>query len=123
MPLINNRIIGLAESQRNRSVLNQRPTYSSSFMSYGRYQNNKIFQQPRDVPTMSSRIGMNTNYELIAKPCIPISERDNKNQFGGFRKPSYKVKSGTGLSPQFFTNDRLGFTADLNQKPVIYSIY
>ncbi len=121
--MINNRVIGLANNERNFKVLHPNPTFSINSIDYGRYKNNKIFQMADNTPSIMSRVGMYQNVNLIAKPCENINERSNNRQFGGFSHDHFKVKSGTGLSRQFFTQDRLGFSRNLKQKPLINNIY
>ena len=121
--MIANRVIGIPENQRNRKVLHPNPTFGITFPEYDRYQNNKIFQMKDNTPSINSRIGMSQNQQLVARPCEPISDRMKIRTGSGFRKPQYSVKAGNGLSPMFFTDNRLHFTADLKQKPLINKIY
>lgn len=121
--MINNRIIGLSESERNRDVLHVNPTYSSSNVPYKRYQNNSIFKMDDASFSINKRIGMSQDTRLIAEPCETVSDRMADRQQGGFRRNHYEVKAHNGLNKLSFTTDRLGFTADLNQKPLINNIY
>jgi len=121
--MINNRVIGLANNERNFKVLHPNPTFSIHSIDYKRYKNNKIFQMADNTPSIMSRVGMYQNVNLIAQPCETINTRSNNRQFGGFSNDNFKVKSGTGLSSKFFTEDRLGFSRNLKQKPLINSIY
>tara|TARA_R110002050_G_scaffold59880_3_gene133340 strand:+ start:881 stop:1252 length:372 start_codon:yes stop_codon:yes gene_type:complete len=123
MATIDRRIIGIPESQRNFKALEQRPRFGIHTISTKRYQNNKIFEMKPNTPSINSRIGMSQNNNLIARPCESVNERSNNRQSGGFRVNHFDVKAGNGLSKRFFTNDRLGFTADLKQKPLINKIY
>jgi hypothetical protein len=124
MTTINQRIIGLAESQRNRKVLHLNPTFGIHNVPYDRYQNKKIFQMKGDEPvSINKRIGTNINYNLIARPCESINSRSNNRQAGGFKISHYETNPNNGLSPSFFTSDRLYFTSDLKQKPVINKLY
>lgn len=123
MSVINQRIIGLTESQRNRDVLHINPTFGIHNIPYDRYENNKIFQMKDNTPSINRRIGMNQNTALIAHPCESLNERLNDRQQGGFRRNHYEVKLGTGLNNRFFTNDRLFFTHDFKQEPQINKIY
>ena len=121
--MIANRVIGIPENQRNRKALHINPTFGITFPEYKRYQNNKIFQMKDNTPSINRRIGMSQNQELVSRPCEPISDRMKIRVSSGFRTPHYEVRAGNGLSKQFFTNDRLQFTADLKQKPLINKIY
>jgi hypothetical protein len=121
--MINNRVIGLAEKERNFKVLHPNPTFSTHSLDYKRYKSNKIFQMADNTPSIMSRVGMYQNVNLIAKPCETINERSNNRQFGGYSNDDFKVKAGTGLSRQFFTEDRLGLSRSLKQKPLINAIY
>ncbi len=123
MSVINQRIRGLTESQRNRDVLHPNPTFGIHSIPYDRYENNKIFQMKDNTPSINRRIGMNQNTALIAHPCESLNERLNDRQQGGFRRNHYEVKPGTGLNNRFFTNDRLFFTHDFKQEPQINKIY
>mgnify|MGYP003127760156 CR=1 FL=1 len=123
MATINNRVIGIPENQRNKKALHPNPTFGINFPEYKRYQNNKIFQLKDNTPSINSRIGMSQNQQLVARPCEPISDRMKIRVSSGFRTPHYEVRAGNGLSPRFFTSDRLNFTADLKQKPLINKIY
>lgn len=124
MTTINQRIIGLAESQINRKALHPNPTFGIHNISYDRYKNKKIFQMEGDEPvSINKRIGTNINYNLIARPCESINDRSNNRQFGGFKKTNFKTNPNNGLSPMFFTNERLYFTSDLKQKALINNIY
>ena len=121
--MINNRIIGLAESERNRRALHPNPTFGIQFVEYDRYKNKDIFQMKDNTPSINSRIGMSQNQQLIARPCESVNDRMAIRTGSGFRRPQYEVRAANGLSKQFFTPDRLHFTADLKQKPLINSIY
>ena len=121
--MIANRVIGIPQNQINRSVLHPNPKFGITFPEYKRYQNNKIFQMKDNTPSINSRIGMSQDQQLVARPCESVSDRMKIRTGSGFRKPHYSVKAGNGLSKQFFTNDRLQFTADLKQKPLINKIY
>lgn len=124
MTTINQRIIGLAESQRNRKVLHPNPTFGIHNVPYERYQNKKIFQMKGDESvSINKRIGTNINYNLIARPCESINSRSNNRQAGGFKISHYETNPNNGLSSSFFTSDRLYFTSDLKQKPLINNIY
>lgn len=124
MTTINQRIIGLAESQRNRKVLHPNPTFGIHNVPYERYQNKKIFQMKGDESvSINKRIGTNINYNLIARPCESINSRSNNRQSGGFKISHYETNPNNGLSSSFFTSDRLYFTSDLKQKPLINNIY
>ena len=123
MATINNRVIGIPENQRNRKALHINPTFGITFPEYKRYQNNKIFQLKDNTPSINSRIGMSQNQQLVARPCESVSDRMAIRTGSGFRTPQYSVKAGNGLSPMFFTDNRLQFTADLKQKPLINKIY
>ena len=121
--IINNRVIGLAENQRNRDVLHPNPQFGIHNIPYDRYQNKKIFQLEDNTPSINRRIGMSQNTALIAQPCESLNERLNNRQQGGFKKSHYEVRAGNGLSSMFFSEDRLRFTADLKQSPQINKIY
>ncbi len=121
--MINNRIIGLAENERNRKALHPNPTFGIAFTEYDRYKNNKIFQMKDNTPSINHRIGMSQNQQLIARPCESVNDRMKIRTSSGFRTPHYKVRAGNGLSKQFFTPDRLNFTANLKQTPLINKIY
>jgi len=123
MTTISNRIIGLAENQRNRKVLHPNPTFGIHNIPYDRYQNKKIFQMENNTPSINKRIGMSQNTALIARPCESINDRMKIRTDSGFRVNHYEVRSGTGLNKRFFTPDRLEFTADLKQKALINKIY
>lgn len=123
MSVINQRIIGLPESKRNRDVLHLNPTFGIHNIPYDRYENNKIFQMKENTPSINRRIGMSQNTALIAHPCESLNERLNNRQQGGFRNNHYEVKPATGLNNRFFTNDRLFFTHDFKQEPQINKIY
>ncbi len=124
MTTINQRIIGLAESQRNRKVLHPNPTFGIHNVPYERYQNKKIFQMKGDESvSINKRIGTNINYNLIARPCESINSRSNNRQAGGFKISHYETNPNNGLSSSFFTSDRLYFTSDLKQKALINNIY
>ena len=123
MATINNRVLGIPANEINRKALHPNPTFGIAFTKYDRYQNNKIFQLKDNTPSINRRIGMETNMALVARPCEPISDRMKIRTGSGFRKPHYEVRAGNGLSPMFFTDDRLQFTADLKQKPLINKIY
>ena len=123
MATISNRIIGLAENQRNRKVLHPNPTFGIHNIPYDRYQNKKIFQMEDNTPSINKRIGMSQNTALIARPCESINDRMKIRTDSGFRVNHYEVRAGTGLNKRFFTPDRLEFTADLKQKALINKIY
>ena len=123
MSVINQRIIGLPESKRNRDVLHPNPTFGIHNIPYDRYENNKIFQMADNTPSINRRIGMSQDTALIAHPCESLNERLNNRQQGGFRNNHYEVKPATGLNNRFFTNDRLFFTHDFKQEPLINKIY
>ncbi len=123
MTTISNRIIGLAENQRNRKVLHPNPTFGIHNIPYDRYQNKKIFQMEDNTPSINKRIGMSQNTALIARPCESINERMKIRTESGFRVNHYEIRPGTGLNKRFFTPDRLEFTADLKQKALINKIY
>lgn len=123
MATINQRIIGLPENQRNRDVLHPNPTFGIHNIPYDRYQSKKIFQMADNTPSINSRIGMSQNTALIARPCESVNERLNDRQQGGFRNNHYVVKSATGLNNRFFTDDRLYFSHDFKQEPLINKIY
>ena len=76
-----------------------------------------------NTPSINHRIGMSQNQQLIARPCESVNDRMKIRTSSGFRTPHYEVRAGNGLNPRFFTDDRLHFTADLKQKPLINSIY
>ena len=121
--IINNRVIGLAESQRNRDVLHPNPTFGIHHIKYDRYQNNKIFHVNENTPSINRRIGMSQDSRLIAEPCESVNERLNNRQQGGYRRNDYEVRAGNGLDARFFTEDRLRFTSNLKQSPQINKIY
>ncbi len=123
MATINNRVIGLAENERNRKVLHPNPTFGIHNVPYDRYQNKKIFQMEDNTPSINRRIGMSQNTALIAQPCETVNSRMDIRTGSGFRVNHYEVRAGNGLDPRFFTEDRLRFTADLKQKPLINKIY
>ena len=123
MSVINQRLIGLPESQRNRDVLHPNPTFGIHNIPYDRYQDKKVFQMKDNTPSINRRIGMSQNTSLIAEPCETLNERLNYRQQGGFRNNEYSVEAHNGLSRLSFTNDRLGFTSDLKQTPYINKIY
>ena len=121
--MINNRVIGLAENERNRKVLHLNPTFSIHNIPYDRYQNKNIFQMQDNTPSINRRIGMSQNTALIARPCESVNERMPIRTGSGFRINHYEVEPGNGLNPRFFTPDRLHFTSNLQQKPLINKIY
>ena len=123
MTTISNRIIGLAENQRNRKVLHPNPNFGIHNIPYDRYENKKIFQMEDNTPSINKRIGMSQNTALIARPCESINDRMKIRTESGFRVNHYEVRGGTGLNKRFFTPDRLEFTADLKQKALINKIY
>ena len=123
MATINNRVIGLAENQINRKVLHPNPNFGIHTISYNRYQNKKIFQMEDNTPSINRRIGMSQNQQLIARPCEDINDRMAIRTGSGFRVNHYEVEPGNGLNARFFTPDRLHFTSDLKQKPLINKIY
>jgi len=85
MATINNRVIGLAENQRNRDVLHINPQFGIHNIPYDRYQNKKIFQLEDNTPSINRRIGMSQNTALIAQPCESVNERLNVKLFGNDR--------------------------------------
>ena len=121
--IINNRVINIPENQKNKSVLHPNPQFGIHNIPYDRYQNKEIFQLKDNTPSINRRIGMNTRMELVAEPCEPLNERLNNRQQGGFRRNEYEVRAGNGLTPRFFTDDRLRFTSNLKQSPQINKIY
>ncbi len=121
--MINNRIIGIPEAQRNRKALHLNPPFGIVFTEYDRYKNNKIFQMKDNTPSINHRIGMSQNQQLIARPCEDINNRMAIRTGSGFRTPHYEVRAGNGLSKQFFTPDRLNFTATLKQTTLINKLY
>lgn len=123
MTTISQRIIGLAESQRNRKALHLNPMFGIHSVPADRYQSKKIFQMDDEPASINRRIGTNISYNLIARPCESIFERSNNRQSGGFKTSHYKTNPNNGLNPMFFTNERLYFTSDLKQKPVINKLY
>ena len=123
MATINKRVIGLAENERNRKVLHLNPTFGIHNIPYDRYKNKSIFQMQDNSPSINRRIGMSQNTALVARPCESVNDRLSIRTGSGFRVNHYEVEAGTGLNPRFFTADRLHFTADLKQKPLINKIY
>jgi len=123
MTTISQRIIGLPEADRNRKALHINPTFGINNIKYDRYQNKKNFQMENNTPSINSRIGMSQNTHLIARPCESINERLNNRQQGGFRLNNFEVKANNGLSKTSFTPDRLYFSANLKQDPLINKIY
>ena len=121
--MINNRVIGLAENERNRKVLHPNPQFGIHNIPYDRYKNNKIFQIKENTPSINRRIGMSQNQQLVARPCEDINDRMKIRIGSGFRVNHYEVEAGNGLNPRFFTPDRLHFTSNLQQKPLINKIY
>ena len=123
MTTITQRIIGLAEKQRNVDVLHPNPSFGIHNIPYDRYKNNKIFDTKDNTPSINSRIGMSTNSNLIAKPCETINERMKIRTSSGFRTNNFEVKANTGLSSSSFTPDRLYLSSNLKQTPQINKIY
>jgi len=123
MTTISNRIIGLAENQRNRKVLHPNPTFGIHNIPYDRYQNKKIFQMEDNTPSINKRIGMSQNTALIARPCESINDRMKIRTDSGFRVNHFEVRANNALSKMSFTPDRLYFSANLKQDPLINKIY
>jgi hypothetical protein len=124
MTTISQRIIGLPEQDRNRKILHPNPTFSINHIKYDRYQNKKIFQiTPENTPSINTRIGMSQNTHLIAHPCDPINDRLKIRTASGFRVNHFEVRAKTGLNKSSYTPDRLYFSANLKQTPLINKIY
>ena len=124
MTTISSRMIGLPEQDRNRKILHPNPTFSINHIKYDRYQNKKIFQiTPENTPSINARIGMSQNTHLIAHPCESINDRLKIRTASGFRVNHFEVRSKTGLNKVIFTPDRLLFSANLKQTPLINKIY
>tara|TARA_R110000823_G_scaffold315371_1_gene447269 strand:+ start:34 stop:405 length:372 start_codon:yes stop_codon:yes gene_type:complete len=123
MTTISKRIIGIPETQINREALHQNPTFGIHNVSSKRYQNKDIFKVEENTPSIIKRIGMSIDTNLIAQPCESVNDRMGIRTGSGFRNDPFSVEAGNGLSAEFFTNDRLGFTSDVKQKPTINKIY
>jgi len=124
MTTISSRMIGLPEQERNRKILHPQPTFGIHHIKYDRYKNKKIFQiTPENTPSINSRIGMSQNTNLIARPCESINDRLKIRTASGFRVNNFEVRAKTGLNKASFTLDRLYFSANLKQTPLINKIY
>jgi len=123
MTTITQRVIGLAENERNKKVLHPNPSFGIHNIPYDRYKNNKIFKKEENTPSINSRIGMSQNQALIAKPCETLNERMKIRTSSGFRTNNFEVKANTGLSKGSFTPDRLYLSSNMKQQPQINKIY
>ena len=124
MTTISSRMIGLPEQDRNRKILHLQPTFGIHHIKYDRYENKKIFQiTPENTPSINARIGMSQNTHLIAHPCESIDDRLKIRTASGFRVNHFEVRAKTGLNKTSFTPDRLYFSANLRQTPLINKIY
>jgi len=124
MTTISSRMIGLPEQDRNRKILHLQPTFGIHHIKYDRYENKKIFQiTPENTPSINARIGMSQNTHLIAHPCESINDRLKIRTASGFRVNHFEVRAKTGLNKTSFTPDRLYFSANLRQTPLINKIY
>jgi len=108
-----------ALQRRVRKQVTIRPEFEAFRPSVNPEMNQKMYQMKEDVPLINYRVGINVNPSLVAIPCMTIAERNNVVVMGkgvGFDSTEYNLQPISWKSKLAFVPERLGVTADFQQK-------